>query len=160
MIDEFERSAIPFKGELPTVIKNNIKVQLGRLQGQSVENLEGYQRAQFLLGAQSLTGNELKQLQHYIDSLPRNQQGEVTDPAYAMVGGDSLHTFVKQETKLLRDRINKADANKEELGQPDTEDVKPLPITPPKNLSGLSKLSGLDLNLTEEIKRIKQLIRN
>jgi hypothetical protein len=153
-IDQLEHSAVDFVGELPTRIKSQIKTQIQGLQG-SLEHKEGYDRGQFLLGAQKLTGYELKRLQSYIDSLPRDQQGRITDPAYEMIGGDLLHTFVKQETQRLRDQINKADENEKELGKTEKQDVKPAKPEGVEKATGLPRL-GLELN--EQITRIKQLI--
>jgi hypothetical protein len=158
MIDQFENSAVPFVGELAKNIKNQIRSQIQGLQG-SAEHLDGYNRGRFLLGAQKLTGLELKRLQNYIDSLPRDQQGKITDPAYYMIGGDALHTFIKQETQRLRDQINKAEENQEELGKPEQQDIKPMPPPNLEKTTGLPRL-GLEMpSLNEQLNKIKKLIQ-
>lgn len=113
---EFEKTLIPFNGAEAKLIKANIKRQIGRLQG-SKENLDGFQRALFLLIAPKLTGLELKRLKNYIDLLPRDESGIVTDPAYYLIGGDILHSFIIREIEGIRKRINKAKENQEEMGK-------------------------------------------
>ena len=65
MIDQFENSAVPFVGELPQNIKNQIRSQIQGLQG-SAEHLDGYNRGRFLLGAQKLTGLEAENFTVFI----------------------------------------------------------------------------------------------
>jgi hypothetical protein len=160
MVDQFENSAVPFNDELAQQIKTQIQSQLNKIQG-STENMEGWNRAKYLLRAQKLTGLELKQLKHYIDELPRNAQGQITDPVYAMIGGNALNTFVQQAMLRLRHQINTADANEEKLGKTEKQDV--TPPSPPniEQTTGLPKL-GLALDkltdLNEELIKIKNLI--
>lgn len=155
MIDQFENSAVPFNGEAANRIKNQIRTQIQGLQG-SAEHLEGYNRGRFLVGAQKLTGLEMKRLLNYIDTLPRDQQGKVTDPAYVMIGGDHLHTFLQQETKRLRDLFNRAEENEKELGKTEKQEV-----TPPKppDLEGVTGLPRLGMELNEQVNKIKRLIQ-
>lgn len=153
MIDEFENSAVDFQDDpLVKHIKANIETQTSGLQG-SIEHLDGYQRAQFLLHAHKLTGLELKRLQNYIDSLPRDSEGRVTDPAYAMIGGDALHTFIMREIKRIRYQINRAKDNQKELGATEKQDVKPS--RPPKTNSMFPRVT---LGLAEQLERINKLI--
>lgn len=154
MVDQFENSAILFKGKLANEIKNRIRTNLQNIQG-STERLEGYDRANFLLSATKLTGLELKALQHYIDTLPRNQQGIITNPAYNLIGGDALNTFIKKEIARLRHQINSADALEKELGKTEKQDITP---PAPPNLEATTGLPRLGLELNEQVTRIKQLI--
>ena len=154
MVDEFERSVVDFLNDpLAKLIKTNIKRQIGGLQG-SKEHMEGYQRAQFLVRSSKLTGLELKRLKHYIDSLSRNNKGEITDFAYNMIGGDALYSFLLREIERLRHQINKARENQEELGKTEKQDVKPS--KPPK-FEKITGMPRLHLNLAEELKRINSL---
>lgn len=155
MVDEFEKTLIPFNGSDAKLIKTNIKKQIGGLQG-SKENLEGFERAKFLLIAPKLTGLELKRLKNYIDSLPRDEDGKIIDPAYYLIGGDVLHSFIIREMDRIRKRINKAEENQDELGKGKKEDVKPAP---PPNLEQTTGLPRIKLDLNEETKRINKLIK-
>lgn len=158
MIDQFENSAIEFRGEIPDLIKNKIRTHIQGVQG-SAEHLDGYNRGRFLLGTGKLTGLELKRLQNYIDGLPRDQQGKITDPAYEMIGGDLLHTFIKQETERLRNQINKSAENQEELGKPEQQDIKPMPAPNLEKTTGLPRL-GMEMpSLNEQLNKIKRLIQ-
>jgi len=154
MVDEFEKSAVSFKGELPTRIKNLIRSQLSNING-SVENMEGYSRAKYLQDAQALTGLELKRLQNYIDSLSRNGEGKITNPAYNLIGGDALHTFIKQESTRLRQQINSAEELQKDMGKTEKQDVSP---PAPPNFEKATDLPRLGLELDEQIKRIKKII--
>lgn len=154
MVDEFENSAIPFNSELAQQIKTQIQMQLNNLRGPA-ENLEGYNRAKYLLQAQQLTGIEMKRLRNYIDSLPRDDQGRISDPAYAMIGGDALNTFIQTETERLRHQINKAEESQENMDATKKQDVTPPAPPETEEVTGLPKL---DLMLKEELKRIKQII--
>lgn len=158
MIDQFENSAVEFRGEIPDRIKAQIKSRIQGLQG-SAEHRDGYNRGRFLLGAGKITGLEMKRLRNYIDSLPRDQQGNITDPAYEMIGGKMLDTFIQQETQRLRDQINKSEENQEELGKPEQQDVKPPPPPNLEKTTGLPRL-GLDMpSLNEQLNKIKKLIQ-
>jgi len=155
MIDEFEKTLIPFNGADAKLIKANIKRQIGGLQG-SKENLDGFQRAQFLLIAPKLTGLELKRLKNYIDFLPRDEAGIVTDPAYNLIGGDILHSFIIREMDGIRKRINKAEENQKEMGKTEKQDIKP---SKPPNLEQIIGLPRITLDLNEQTKRINQLTK-
>jgi hypothetical protein len=160
MVDQFENSTIPFNNELAQQIKTQIKSQLNQIQG-STEHMEGWNRAKYLLTAQKLTGLELKQLRHYIDELPRDAQGQITDPAYVMIGGNALNTFVQQAILRLRYQINTADANEKELGKTEKQDVTPPKPPNTEETTGLPKLGLAIDNLTdlnEELIKIKNLI--
>lgn len=158
MIDQFEKSAVQFTTPLAVMIKNQIRSQIGGLQG-SLEHRDGYDRAQFLLHANVLTGLELKALKHYIDNLPRNAEGKITDPAYYLIGGNYLATFVMQEMQKLRDQINRAEANQKELGKTEKQDTHAPKPPETEEVTGLPKL-GLAITdrLAEQVNRIKKLI--
>ena len=154
MVDEFENTVIRFDGDFAQKIKNKIRTNIQGLQG-SKQHLEGYNRGRFLLDATKLTGLELKRLQNYIDSLPKDQNGRITNPAYEMIGGDDLRAFIEQETTRLRHQINAMEKNQEELGKTEKQDIKPPKPPSIEQSTGLPRLS---LELNENIKRIKQLI--
>lgn len=154
MVDEFENSVVPFKGELPEHIKTLINQQLNNVQG-STENLEGFNRAKFILQAQQLTGLELKRLRNYIDSLPKDEQGRITDPAYLMIGGDALNTFIQTETERLRHQINTAAENQESLGKTEKQDIKP---PKPPDFEAATGIPKLGLLFEQELTKIKHLI--
>jgi hypothetical protein len=155
MVDEFENSTVPFNDALAQRIKTSIRQKLGEVQEGSQEHLEGLDRAKFLLNAGKLSGLELKRLKNYIDTLPRDSEGRPTNPAYYLIGGDALHTFVMDAIKRLRDLINKGKENQEELGKTEKQDVKP----PKPNLEKTTGFPHIHLELTEQVKRIKQLIQ-
>lgn len=158
MIDQFETSAVAFRGEIPDRIKAKIKTQIQGLQG-SAEHRDGYNRGRFLLSTSIITGLEMKRLRNYIDKLPRDQQGNITDPAYEMIGGNMLDTFIQQETKRLRDQINKSEENQESLGKPEQQDVKPPPAPNLEKTTGLPRL-GLEMpSLNEQLNKIIKLIQ-
>lgn len=157
MIDQFENTAVSFEGELPDRIKAQIRDQLERVPQGAAENLDGYNRGKYLLSASKLTGLEMKRLMHDIEDMPRDAEGRITDPAYLMIGGDALNTFLQTEMKRLRHQINSADEMEKELGKTEKQDINP---SRPPSVTGMVGIPTLTGNLTEEINRIKQLIQN
>ena len=162
-IDKLENSVVLFNDELAKEIKNNIRVQLQGVQG-STEHMEGWNRGQFLLGAAKLTGLELKRLHDYIEDLKKTAvDGRITNPAYAMIGGDALATFVNRELERLRKVINAEAANEEELGKTEKQDIKPAKPPDFEGTTGIPKvgnLFGKHSELSEQVQRIKQLIQH
>lgn len=157
MIDEFENSAIPFNDALAQRIKTNIQQKMSEVQEGSKEHLEGLERAKFLLGAHKLTGLELKRLKNYIDTMPRDAEGRVTNPAYYLIGGDALHTFVMDAIKRLRYQINRAEENQKDLGKTEKQDITPAKPKLEK-VTGIKRIKN-ELKLNEQLARIKKLIQ-
>lgn len=162
MIDQFENSSIPFNGEdqvngsAVNHIKGLIRVQLAKIPKGGAEQLEGYDRAMYLQDprTKSLTGNEVKQLLHYIGQFP-TVNGQISDPAYYLIGGRALETYLKTQAEAFRNQINNADENEEEIGKTEKQDIKAPPPPDVEKVTGLPRL-GLELN--EEIQKIKKLI--